>query len=82
MKEFWTMRNGEKIDVDTMSLTHLRNTLKMLLRNARVSEMKEKQQVKKTFVVNGEIASQMIDDAMIEDIQEQYGLEDEELYSL
>ena len=42
----------------------------------------KKQQVKKTFVVNGEIASQMIDDAMIEDIQEQYGLEDEELYSL
>ena len=81
MKEFWTMRNGEKIDVDEMSLTHLRNTLKMLIRNNRVSEMK-KQQVKKTFVVHGEIASQMIDDAMIEDIQEQYGLEDEELYSL
>jgi len=81
MKEFWTQRNGEQIDVDEMSLTHLRNTLKMLIRNNRVSEMK-KQQVKKTFVVNGEIASQMIDDAMIEDIQEQYGLEDEELYSL
>jgi len=81
MKEFWTMRNGEKIDVDEMSLTHLRNTLKMLIRNNRVSEMK-KQQIKKTFVVHGEIASQMIDDAMIADIQEQYGLEDEELYSL
>ena len=81
MKEFWTMRNGEKIDVDEMSLTHLRNTLKMLIRNNRVSEMK-KQQIKKTFVVHGEIASQMIDDAMIADIECQYGLEDEELYSL
>jgi len=27
------MRNGEKIDVDEMSVEHLRNTLKMIIRN-------------------------------------------------
>jgi len=35
MKEkiYWTTRNGEKIDIDKMSLNHLRNTLKMIVRN-------------------------------------------------
>lgn len=27
------MGNGQKIDVDTMSLSHLQNTLKMIIRN-------------------------------------------------
>ena len=27
------MRNGKKIDVDEMSVEHLRNTLKMIIRN-------------------------------------------------
>ena len=27
------MRNGEKIDVDEMTIEHLRNTLKMIIRN-------------------------------------------------
>lgn len=34
-KIYWTMRNGEKIDVDEMSVEHLRNTLKMIIRNER-----------------------------------------------
>jgi hypothetical protein len=32
-KIYWTMRNGEKIDVDEMTIEHLRNTLKMIIRN-------------------------------------------------
>jgi hypothetical protein len=35
-KVYWTMKNGQKIDVDDMDENHLRNTLKMLLRNNRV----------------------------------------------
>lgn len=34
-KVYWTMKNGKKIDVDTMSENHLRNTLKMIIRNNR-----------------------------------------------
>ena len=26
---FWTMKDGTQIDVDTMDITHLRNTLKI-----------------------------------------------------
>ena len=33
MKYYWTTKDGTKIDVDDMSTEHLRNTLKMILRN-------------------------------------------------
>ena len=32
-KTYWTMKNGDKIDIDLMSENHLRNTLKMIARN-------------------------------------------------
>ena len=48
---FWTMKDGTQIDVDTMDITHLRNTLKMIIRNAK----KEK----KLTHLHGEIAQQM-----------------------
>lgn len=35
MKYFWKMRNGQLIDVDKMSETHLRNSLKMMIRNSQ-----------------------------------------------
>ena len=35
-KTYWTMKNGEKIDVDLMTEKHLRNTLKMLINNSSV----------------------------------------------
>lgn len=31
-KVYWTQRNGVKIDIDTMDIQHLRNTLKMIVR--------------------------------------------------
>lgn len=35
MKYLWKMRNGQQIDVDQMSETHLRNALKMIIRNSQ-----------------------------------------------
>ena len=35
MKYYWKMRDGQLIDVDQMSETHLRNALKMVLRNTQ-----------------------------------------------
>lgn len=32
-KYFWTMKNGEKINVDDMTESHLRSVLKMIIRN-------------------------------------------------
>ncbi len=31
---YWTMKNGTKIDVDKMTESHLRNVLKMIIRNS------------------------------------------------
>ena len=32
--EYWTQKDGTKISVDDMSVEHLRNTLKMIIRNS------------------------------------------------
>ena len=32
-KVYWIMKNGVKVDVDQMTESHLRNVLKMLIRN-------------------------------------------------
>ena len=34
---YWKMRNGNLIDVDDMDINHLRNTLKMLIRNSQTA---------------------------------------------
>jgi hypothetical protein len=60
---YWTMKNGQKIDVDTMDIQHLRNTLKMLIRAKRA----QSKPVPK-FQVNGEIASEFADMAMLHSI--------------
>lgn len=44
------MRDGKQIDIDEMSVQHLRNTLKMLVRNSQ----KRKKTVE--FKLNGDIA--------------------------
>ena len=35
MKYYWKMKDGQLIDVDQMSETHLRNSLKMMIRNTQ-----------------------------------------------
>ncbi len=47
---YWTMKDGNKIDIDEMSISHLRNTLKMIVRNSQ----KRKKTVE--FKLNGDIA--------------------------
>jgi len=67
---YWTMRNGEKISVDDMDITHLRNTLKMIIRNNEkaIAQAKAKAQVRKPFEIHGEIAREHIENAMIDEI--------------
>jgi hypothetical protein len=59
---YWTMKNGTKINVDHMGQDHLRNTLKMIVRSI------EKRKSKKEFQFNGEIAQEMYDNMIIEEI--------------
>ena len=42
MRYFWKMRNGQLIDVDQMSETHLRNALKMMIRNNQIKATRKK----------------------------------------
>lgn len=58
-KVYWTMRNGQKISVDEMDINHLRNALKMVIRNqVKISETKSLSQ---KFTLNGDIAQYMSD---------------------
>ena len=60
-KVYWTQRDGSKIDVDQMTLTHLRNTLKMII---RANAKKSKPEPKHWSGLNGEIAQDMLDKAL------------------
>ena len=46
---YWTTRSGEKINVDDMDIEHLRNALKMIIRNSQSKENK--------FCLNGDMAN-------------------------
>jgi len=60
-KVYWTQRDGSKIDVDQMTLTHLRNTLKMIL---RANAKKPKPEPTHWSGLRGEIAQDMVDQAL------------------
>jgi hypothetical protein len=60
---YWTMKNGQKINVDDMDVSHLRNTLKMILRNIEAAEKKNKSKYK--FELHGDIAQDHV--AQMED---------------
>lgn len=49
---YWKMRNGKSIDIMSMDLNHLRNTLKMIVKNSN----KHKKQVE--FKLNGDMANE------------------------
>jgi hypothetical protein len=66
MKYYWTMRNGQQIDVDLMTESHLRNTLKMLIRNSK----------KKSVVSESRIGN--IEANFLEELYKEY--EDESIY--
>lgn len=59
-KYYWTMANGQQIDVDHMDITHLRNTLKMILRNVEAKRALIAQQSRKKHHIelNGDMAQQ------------------------
>jgi hypothetical protein len=70
-KTYWTMNNGQKIDVDTMDITHLRNTLKMIIRNKEIvfnNLIKNAEPIiKPKFQIHGDIAQNFIEQMLEED---------------
>ena len=55
-KVYWTMKNGQKIDVMEMDVNHLRNTLKMIIRNREKALQQLQSKRKVEFKLNGDIA--------------------------
>jgi len=68
MITYWTTKDGTKIDIDKMSIDHLRNCLKMVV---RAVEKKEKK-----FKLNGDIANMYNDDEELADLQAEFDSED------
>jgi hypothetical protein len=57
-KVYWKMRNGELIDIDDMDIQHLRNVLKLVLRN-RNTVVKQILKSKRTnFMLHGDMANE------------------------
>lgn len=69
------MKNGEKINIDEMSIDHLKNTLKMIVTNIEKLEVKKKKEIQ----LNGEIA-QAFYEAMVEEELREMGYHNEEDY--
>jgi hypothetical protein len=55
---YWKQKDGTLIDVDQMSINHLRNTLKMLMRN---NDARKKSLQSNTFKLNGDMANEFND---------------------
>jgi len=72
-KYYWTQKNGQQIDVDSMDVNHLRNVVKMILRNLEKIEAKEKQ--KQKFQLHGDIANDLNDQMEVAMYQDEMGFE-------
>ena len=64
MKCYWTTKDGTSIDVDDMSINHLRNVLKMILRNIESAKSKPKPL--------GNIESRFLEDQVQDEYEHQY----------
>ena len=53
---YWKMRNGKLISVDDMDINHLRNTLKMIIRNREKVVQTLQAKPKVEFKLNGDMA--------------------------
>lgn len=57
-KIYWKMRNGNLIDIDDMDVEHLRNTLKLVLRN-RHTVIKQMFKSKTNYIeLHGDMANE------------------------
>ena len=68
---YWKMRNGKLISIDDMDINHLRNVLKMIIRNNQKVQ-KPKSEVK----LNGDMAQSFNDDMELWDMEMEAGITD------
>ena len=75
---FWKMRNGRLISVDEMDITHLRNVLKMIIRNREkaIQLLAAKSKPKVEFKLNGDKAQSFNDGMELWDMEMEAGITD------
>ena len=66
---YWTTNSGKKILVDDMSVDHLRNTLKMIIRKSKPVLKLPK------FTLNGDMANQFNDINELAELEDQLDIE-------
>jgi hypothetical protein len=57
-KVYWKQRNGELIDIDDMDINHLRNTLKLVLRNRQTVIKQIFKSKTNYFTLRGDMANE------------------------
>ena len=57
-KVYWKQRNGELIDIDDMDINHLRNTLKLVLRNRETVVKRILKSERREFKLHGDMANE------------------------
>ena len=57
-KVYWKQRNGELIDIDDMDINHLRNTLKLVLRNRQTVIKQMFKSKTNYFTLHGDMANE------------------------
>lgn len=70
---FWKMRNGELISIDEMDVNHLRNVLKMIIRNnhrVQVTQLQAKPKVE--FKLNGDMANEFNESHMSDEDDDRF----------
>jgi hypothetical protein len=72
---YWTQKDGTKILVDDMDTNHLRNTLKMIIRNKARLEAEQKSKPAPKFELHGDIAQDHYDTMMQEIYEEEMGID-------
>ena len=69
------MRNGKLISVDEMDINHLRNVLKMIIRNREKARQLLAAKPKVKFKLNGDIAQSFNDDMELWDMEMEADIE-------
>jgi hypothetical protein len=69
MKTYWTTRDGKRLDIDEMSIEHLRNCLKTIVRAVESNNI-----IKNKFKLKGDMANMYNDDEQLADLQAEYDL--------
>jgi len=69
---FWKMRNGVSISIDEMDINHLRNVLKMIIKNSQKVQAQAKTAPKVQFKLNGDIAKDFNDSRTCSNCNEEW----------